>query len=367
MVLSVAYDVGPLVGARTGIGSAVAALHDAIASQAAETGVELLPYLLSFRARPEPGVRRLPLPAALAHRVWAHADVPPTDRWLAPARVVHGTNYVVPPTRRTARLVSVYDCWFVRHADEARPAVVRAGRVLDRTVRRGAVVHTSSHATAEAVRDHWPGADVRVVHLAPLPLPPPSMGCPIAGLEGRDFVLSVATLERRKNLPRLVRAFGRVATVHPDLHLVLAGGDGEDRPAVEAALDELGPAAGSRVVLTGFVDDEVRSWLLHHARLLAYPSLDEGFGFPLLDAMATGLPIVASTCGSIPEVAGDAAVLVAPDDVDGLASAIDRVLSDDAERHRLVAAGRDHLTRFSWSSTAAQFIDLYRELSGGVS
>lgn len=367
MVLSVAYDVGPLVGPRTGIGSAVAALRDAIGSRAADSGVELIPYLLSFRATPEHGVRRLPLPAVLAHRVWAHADVPHSDRWLAPARVVHGTNYVVPPMRRAARLVSVYDCWFVRHPDEARPAVVRAGRVLDRSVRRGAVVHASSHATADAVREHWPGADVRVVHLAPLPLPPPPGTCPIAELDGRDFVLAVATLERRKNLPRLVQAFGRLAAAHPDLHLVLAGGDGEDRPAVDAAIDALGPDAGSRVVLTGFVDDTVRSWLLHRALVLAYPSLDEGFGFPLLDAMACDLPIVASTSGSIPEVAGDAALVVAADDVDALAGAIDRALTDDAERRRLVAAGHDQLARFSWAATAGHLVDLYRELSGGTS
>lgn len=357
--LPVAFDVGPLAGRRTGIGAGVAALRTVLAD---DDRLHLLPYLSSFRARPQDGVRRLPLPAAAAHRFWSHLDHPRADRWLAGAAVVHGTNYVVPPTR-IPRLVSVYDCWFLRNPAQAHPDVVRAGRVLARSVRRGAVVHASSHATADAVRELFPGADVRVVHLAPLAMPDPTIGCPIAELDGRDFVVAVATLERRKNLPQLVRAFGEIASMHPELRLVLAGGDGDDRPAVDAAVDALPRGVGARVLFTGYVDDAVRAWLLHHARVLAYPSLDEGFGFPLLDAMGAGLPIVASTAGSIPEIAGDAALLCDADDLDGLAAALHAALDDDAERARLVAAGTRRLSALSWRSTADQLIGLYRELA----
>ncbi len=364
--LPVAFDVGPLAGRRTGIGAGVAALRTALAD---DDRLSLLPYLLSFRARPQDGVRRLPLPAAAAHRLWSHIDHPRADRWLAGAAVVHGTNYVVPPTR-IPRVVSVYDCWFLRNPTQAHPDVVRAGRVLARSVRRGAVVHASSHATADAVRELFPGADVRVVHLAPIAMPAAAAGCPIAELDGRDFIVAVATLERRKNLPQLVRAFGAIASVHPDTRLVLAGGDGDDRPAIDAAVDALPRDVGARVLFTGYVDDAVRAWLLHHARVLAYPSLDEGFGFPLLDAMSAGLPIVASTAGSIPEVAGDAALLADADDLDGLAAALLTALGDEAERERMVAAGTRRLTELSWRSTADQLIGLYRELaersSGGA-
>lgn len=364
MVLSVAFDVGPLAGRRTGIGAGVAALHDALA---ADPRIELHPYLISYRARPDDGVRRLPLPAAVAHRLWARIDRPRADRWLSPATVVHGTNYVVPPTGRSiGRLVSVYDCWFLRHPQQAHPDVVRAGRVLRRAVDAGAVVHASSTATAEAVRELWPAADVRVVHLAPLPLTAAPDTCPIAELDGREFVLSVATLERRKNLPRLVQAFGAIAGARPQLRLVLAGGDGDDRAAIDAAVDALPRDVGGRVLFTGFVPDEVRTWLLRHARVLAYPSLDEGFGFPLLDAMACDLPIVASTAGSIPEIAAEAALLVRPDDVDGLADALHRALDDDAVRARLVAAGRARRDALSWQATSDRLVDLYLELSGGV-
>jgi glycosyltransferase involved in cell wall biosynthesis len=363
MVLSVGFDVGPLAGRRTGIGAGVAALQSALAS---DERISLVPYLTSFRARPESGVRRLPLPAAAAHRLWSRLDRPQVDRWLAPATVVHGTNYVVPPTSRSMRrLVSVYDCWFLRHPELAHPDVARAGRVLTRSVRRGAVVHASSQATADALRELWPAADVRVIHLAPLDLPAASGRCPIPELDGREFVVAVATLERRKNLPRLVAAFGAVAASRPELRLVIAGGDGDDRPNIDAAVDVLPRDIGARVIFTGFVDDAVRAWLLRHACVLAYPSLDEGFGFPLLDAMVSDLPIVASDAGSIPEVAGDAALMVPATDVDALAGALDTALGDDAVRARLVTAGRARRELLTWRATADRMIDLYHELSGG--
>ncbi|MEX1105134.1 MAG: glycosyltransferase family 1 protein, partial [Ilumatobacteraceae bacterium] len=342
-IINVAFDVGPLAGRRTGIGAAVGALR---AELEREPSIRLLPYLTSFRAPRDGEVRRLPLPAMAAHRLWAHIDRPRADRWLGGADVVHGTNYVVPPTT-APRLVSVYDCWFLAHERQAHPDVVRAGRVLLRSLDRGAVAHASSHATAAALLEHSPHADVRVVHLGAMPLPAPTPTCPIAELDGRPYILAVATLERRKNLPRLVEAFADVAVEVPEVRLVIAGGDGDDRGAVDEAIDRLPPAIGSRVLLTGYVDDAVRSWLLGNARVLAYPSLDEGFGFPLLDAMQVDLPIVASNAGSIPEVAGAAALLSPADDVAALAANLVRALTDDAARATLVAAGRDQLAHFT--------------------
>jgi len=356
----VGFDIGPLFGPKTGIGFAVEHLHRALG---VHDDVALLDYVLSARSRPQPPTRKLPLPAALAHRIWAHTSHPRVDRWLDGAQLVHGTNYVVPPAR-IPRLVSVYDCWFLRHDDEANPAVRRGGAVLRRAVSEGAVVHTSSHATEAAVRELLPGAEVHTVHLGPLPLPPAPAQSPIAALDGVRYVLAIGTIERRKNLPRLVQAFGLLAATHPDVQLVLAGGDGDDRPAVNAAVDALGPMA-SRVVFTGRVDDGVRSWLLRHAAVLAYPSLDEGFGFPLLDAMQAGVPVVASNAGSIPEVAGEAALLCAATDVDGLATALAAVLDDEAVAAGLVAAGAARCQQFSWQRCADEMVALYRQVAAG--
>jgi glycosyltransferase involved in cell wall biosynthesis len=357
--VDVAFDVGPLSGRRTGIGAAVDELRRHLDASAA---VELIPYVTSFRASPSPGVRRLPLPALVAHRCWERLEQPRFDRRLRPARLIHGTNYVVPPSR-LPRLVSVYDCWFLRHPDAAHPDVVRAGRILVRSLERGAVAHTSSHATADVLRDICPGAEVEVVHLGVIDLPAPTPTCPIAELGGRPFILSTGTIERRKNLPRLVDAFGQASAQIDDLLLVIAGGDGDDRLEVDQAIDRLPRHLADRVLLTGYVSDDARSWLVRHATVLAYPSLDEGFGFPLLDAMQADLPIVASRAGSIPEVAGDAAEFCDATDVDGLGECLVRAITDSERRAQLVEAGRRRVDQFTWSSTVDGLVELYRRLA----
>jgi glycosyltransferase involved in cell wall biosynthesis len=361
----VAFDVGPLSGARTGIGHAVCAMRDALDER---DDVVLSPYLISFRTHPADGVQRFPIPAALAHRAWARGDRPRVDRWLRgshpPVAVVHGTNYVVPPTL-LPRVVSVYDCWFLHNPQWARPDVRRAGQVLRRAVAGGAVVHASSHATARAVTELFPTAAVSVVPLGALPAPSRPDDAPIAELVGRPFVVAIGTIERRKNLAALVTAFGLLAQDHPEVALVLAGDGGDDREAVEAAVDAAGTAVARRVLFTGRVDAATRSWLLRNAAVMAYPSLDEGFGFPVLDAMRVGVPVVGSNAGSIPEVAGDAALLCAPTDVEALARNLAVALTDPGERARLVAAGDQQWRRFTWDRCAAGLAQLYHRLATG--
>ncbi len=360
--LRIGFDTSPLYGHKTGIGFAVEAMRGALRQR---TDVEITDYLLSARARPTESIRRLPLPAAVAHQAWARGDHPRMDRWLRDVDVVHGTNYVVPPSSHP-RLVSVYDCWFLRHPDDASPAVRLAGKVLRRAVGTGAVVHASSHATARALREFLPEAQVHTVHLAPLPLAAPPSISPIPQLTDRPFIVAIGTLEQRKNLPRLVAAFGLIATEEPELQLVIAGSDGDDREAINTAVDALGPHA-NRVMFTGRVDEAVRSWLLHHARVLAYPSLDEGFGFPLLDAMQAGVPIVASSAGSIPEVAGEAALLSPATDVTALASNLQAAVAVPSVRAHLVASGRQQLGQFSWDRCGAEMAQLYRHVAAGNS
>jgi glycosyltransferase involved in cell wall biosynthesis len=359
--VTVALDVSPLLGPLTGVGAAV---QQMVASLAARDDVDVKQYACSFRGQLVPDMTRLPIPAGVAHRLWAHVSFPRLDRWLRPAQVLHGTNYVVGPSR-LPRVVSVYDCWFLRHPERASADVARAGRVLRRAVATGATVHTSSHSTASAIRELLRTDRVEVIPLGPLPMSPPDpdQPPPLKELDGVPFVLAMGTLEQRKNIPTLVAAFGQLDHQHPDLRLVLAGSDGDDRDAVNAAIDALDPKARSKVVLTSRVDDRVKDWLYAHASVLAYPSLDEGFGFPLLEAMQRGVPVVASTAGSIPEVAGPAALLVPADDADELATAIDTVLTDSGEAARLIEAGTSRVEHFSWEATAAGLSRLYHRLA----
>lgn len=358
----VALDVGPLHGPRTGVATAVEGLLGALSRL--DGAPEALPYLVSFRARPGDGVRRLPLPAALAMRCWSRADLPRADRWLRPAQVVHGTNYTLPPSSLPS-VVSVYDCWFLEHPEQVHPHVRRAGEVLRRAVRRGATIHTSSLSSAERARALLGAERVVAIPLGapPAPQAPVSTARPIPELDGQPFVLALGTLERRKNLPRLVEAFGLLADEHPDVRLVLAGGEGDDHAAVDEAILALPRHTTGRVLLTGRVDDPTKSWLLHHASVLAYPSLDEGFGFPLLEAMSVDLPVVASTAGSIPEVAGDAALLVDPREATALAAALATALGDDGRRAQLVRAGRERVAAHDWSATAGRMVELYASVA----
>ncbi|MFN3254958.1 MAG: glycosyltransferase family 4 protein [Ilumatobacter sp.] len=383
-MLSVAIDVGPLHGPRTGVGNAVAWSIDELRRLGAAWGdehehgdaeaqpfkVQLLPYLTSMRSRVSPPTRRLPLPAAAAHRLWQRADRPHLDRWLGRPDLVHGTNYVVPPTR-CPRLVSVYDCWFLEHPGDASPDVARAGEILRRSIGSGAHVVTSSQATADRLREFVPTDRLDVIHLGPPPVDAtpsdaamPSATPPRFGhLDGASFVVSIGTVERRKNVPSLVRAFGRLAAEHAQARLVVAGRPGDDQAEVDRALADLDPATRARVDTFGQISSEEKRWLLAHATALAYPSLDEGFGFPILEAQQAGVPVVASSAGSIPEVAGTGALLSAPLDTEALAANLHWVLTSDHQRQILIDKGTRNLDRFSWTTTARSYFDLYARLS----
>lgn len=365
---TVAFDTGPLHGPITGIGRAVDGLRSGL--DALDGEVALVPYVLSFRAALAPGTVRLPFPAALALRTWARWGAPRVDRHLPDVDLVHGTNYVVPPTRRP-RLVSVYDCWALDNAESVGTDVRLAMRVLERSIAEGVAVHASSHATARRLREIFPGVDVTVVHLGPPTFrsthsaanatEPAGSDVSFDPTHGAPYALAIGTIEKRKNLPTLVCAWSRIAD--DELHLVLAGSPGDDTAAVERVVADLAPDVRRRIHVVGRVDDATARTLLRRARVLVYPSLDEGFGFPLLEAMAAGVPIVASDAGSIPEVAGDAAVLVGAHDVDALAGAIGRVHCDDSLRTALVTAGGRRLGQFSWERTAREMLDLYRRIA----
>ncbi len=360
--ISVAIDVAPLHGPRTGIGHAVAGIVGALS--ASERGVALKPYVTSTRAKREDSQRRLPLPAAAAIRMWSRTS-PPLDRFLGRPDVVHGTNYVVPPSR-CASVVSVYDCWFLEHPRDVNADVRRAASVLRRRVAEGTYVVTSSNATTVKARELLSTDRIRTIHLGPPPIPPIPPDDRPAGLpdvEGAPFILALGTIERRKNLPTLVAAFGRLAHDHRDVRLVIAGADGNDRPNVDKAIRRLDSGAASRIVLVGPVDNGEKNWLLSTARALAYPSLDEGFGFPILEAQQLGTPVVASTAGSIPEIAGPAALLSTAMDADALAANLYWVVTSDDMHDKLVRRGRANLRRFGWSRTADRLIDLYEEIS----
>lgn len=365
--MRVAIDIGPLYGHRSGVAVATEGM---VAALGEHSEVALNPYLISFRAEPAPDHRRLPLPGIVASHVWSRAGVPRADRWLGGVDVVHGTNYVVPPSRLPS-VVSVYDTWFFDHPELASPIVRRAGNNLRRAIGRGAVVHTTSQSTADNVARILDTDRVRVAHLGLPPDVRQASSDECAALRQQldlpgdepSIIVAIGTEERRKDLPLLVEAFDRLAAHlagQTDVALVLAGAPGDSTDDVTAAIERLPVALRGRVRRLGPVDSVVKSALLTVGHVLAYPSLDEGFGFPILEAQALELPVVARAVGSIPETGGDGVALVDERSADRLAETLGAVLIDGELRRRLVADGSANLRRFSWHRAADELVDIYR-------
>jgi glycosyltransferase involved in cell wall biosynthesis len=372
--LRVALDATPLLGFRTGVG---VFCHGALEALGVRPDLDVRAFAVSWRRQHAitehlpAGVTapQRPMPARPLHAVWTHAAVPPLEWFIGPVDVVHGTNFVVPPTRRAGAVVSVHDLTPFHHPELANRATLAFPGLIRRAVRRGAWVHTDSAFVAAEVVEAV-GADpsrVRVVHPGVPPLSP--LDAHEAGLlvdhllpaGTTRFVLSLGTAEPRKDLPGLVRAFDAVASRHGDIALVLAGPPGWGEDALVTSIATAGAAA--RIVQAGWVAADVRAALLARATVLAYPSLYEGFGFPPLEAMSLGVPVVATRAGSLPEVLGDGALLVDVGDHEGLAGALEQVLEDDAVRRRLVDAGTARAATYSWERCGDGLEQLYRDVA----
>jgi glycosyltransferase involved in cell wall biosynthesis len=173
---------------------------------------------------------------------------------------------------------------------------------------------------------------------------------------GHPYILFVGTIQPRKNLVRLIEAFSLIAHTYPDHRLVLAGGKGWMSDEIYAAPERLGLA--DRVRFTGFVDETDKPALYAGADVTALVSLFEGFGLPVLESMACGTPVVASNTTSLPEVVGQAGVLVNPERPDDIAAGLDRVLGDGRVRRGLAETGREQVKKFSWDNAAQQTLDV---------
>jgi glycosyltransferase involved in cell wall biosynthesis len=380
----VALDATPLLGTKTGVGRFCEGALGALASRAE---LEVNAFAVTWRRRRQlpPAVptgvlaRQRAMPARPLHLAWSHLPGPGIEWFVGPADVVHGTNFVVPPSRRAARVVTVHDLTTVRFPELCDHATLGFPHMIRRAIADGAWVHAPSRFVADEVEAAFrvepgrvrvvyhgiPGSGARVAEEAG---PGPTAGStavahrqPLPSGTSR-YVLAVGTVEPRKDYPGLVRAFDAVAASHRDVALVVAGVDGWGAGAFQEAVDA--SPWRDRVLHLGYVaNDALASWLAT-ADVLAFPSVYEGFGFPPLEAMTAGVPVVATAAGAVPEIVGDGAVLVPPGDTDALAAALVCVLDDGDARAGLVDKGRCRAAQFTWEACAAGLAELYADAAG---
>ena len=326
--------------------------------------------------RPESGaygsvaVTSLPGPRRVLHLAWAAVRRPAIDRWIPEADIVHVMTPTLPIPTAKPVVMTVHDLTPITNPHWHEPhARLLFKRTVEASVRRGdRLIATSDFTRRELVR--VVGADpgrITVVHLGVDPLFAPVQDDSASarvraryGLGDGPYLLWLGASDARKNLVLLLDAFDQMRRGDSEHRLVLAGGRGRDASSVTEAIASRGLAGD--VVVTGYVERADLPVLMSDASVFVFPSLDEGFGLPPLEAMACGTPVIASSGGSLPEIVGDAALVVEPGDAGALARAIVELTADERHRDRLRDLGLTRARDFDWAQTARRTSAVYAEV-----
>lgn len=372
--MRIGLDVTPLTPTRTGVGQYVYYLMRHLMRQAPEaaffglsTGrtaaaVDTLP--------PMTGYRHLAIPTRLMYRAWDHTGKPRVDRLLGGLDVYHATNYHVPPVVSAKRVVTFHDLAFLRDPAWGSPKIAKAfARGARRYAQEADAIIACSDATRrdlQTLLDIPPGKITVVYEAADVAFGQVTRPQAVDQLVQRQglhqpYILFVSTLEPRKNVTTLLEAFARIAKDIPHT-LVMVGRDGWKMGPIQKALRD--PRLAGRVHRVGYVESH-RDLAAYYAAAEAFvfPSHYEGFGLPVLEALASGCPVICSNRAALPEVAGDAARYVDPEDVDGLAATLRLVLEHEDLREAMSAKGLLQAKRFSWDQCARETLALYRKLA----
>jgi glycosyltransferase involved in cell wall biosynthesis len=354
-------DYRPALRERTGVGEYVHGMASALRAQLSP-GDELVLFSSSLRDRLDtaavPGVSSVDVrvPVRALNYAWHRLEWPPVEMFAGPADIVHAAHPLLIPARSGVRAVTVYDLDFLDHPERTRAEIRRDyAELAPRHARQADLVVTISRHTATQVVERLKVTPDRLVLCRP--------GAPAwprrAEPANLGPILFVGTIEPRKNLDVLFRAYARVLEGRPGVPpLVLAGRVVEQSSRLLQPAND--PPLAGHVRHLGYVDDRARRSLFAEASMLVLPSLEEGFGLPALEAMVVGVPVIASRRGALPEVVGDAGILVDPLDDVAFAAAIDALLADPQRRRAHAEAGAARAREFTWDDSAARLMVAYR-------
>jgi glycosyltransferase involved in cell wall biosynthesis len=384
--VKVGIDVSLVPGQRVGVGQYAFQLAQALAKVDRKTTYILYPVFY-YIVHPDHRLADLPsapnmrtsmrrLPAGLVSRLWRvdRSDAF-KERLLGNVDVVHSTTYCAPRLRSPRRrlVVTIHDLSFVTHPEFHLPAnVEHCLRGTRQAIERADALIAVSQSTRRDLIElmHAPAERIVVTPEAAGPeLAPVDDPAHLERVRRRyrlpdRFVLFVGAMEPRKNLVRLIEAFAMLKpAIRRETWLVVAGAKGWLDESMHARVESLG--LGDRVHLAGYIEGGDLAAVYSLATVFAYPSLWEGFGLPVLEAMACGTPVLTSNVSSLPEVAGTAAVLVSPTDVEAIADGLLRLLEDAALRADLAERGRRQAASFSWERCARETLAVYRSVVRG--
>ncbi len=316
--------------------------------------------------------RPLPLSERLLTILWQRARLPlPVEAVVGPVDVVHGTDFVLPPTRART-LLSIHDFAYIIHPETARPELRRyLSRAVPRNVRRADHIHVNSIATQRDMERLLgvPHAKSTIIYSGSGNDFYRRDAAEIAAMRQRldlppRYLLNVGTVQPRKNVERLIAAYASVRELAADTPLVIAGKRGWLAEPIYAAVERFG--LHEQVRFLDFVSDDDLPRLYSGALALAYPSLYEGFGVPICEAQACGTLTITSAVSSMPEIAGDAALLVDPHSVASIAHALRRALTEPELQAWAKAAGPRQAAHFVWANTGLGILDLYEQVGRGA-
>jgi glycosyltransferase involved in cell wall biosynthesis len=355
-VVRILVDYRPALRERTGVGEYI---HQLVRAYTTIHSEEVLLFTSSWKDRPaasvaaETGARVLDrrIPVRILNYVWHRLEWPPVEKLAGHVDIAHSAHPLLMPARSAAQVLTIHDLFFLSHPDDTSAEIRRDYPVLAPShARRAHAVITSTQYGKSQIAERLGVPDEHIYVCPP--------GAPHWQTLGREpnvpsdgCILFVGTLEPRKNIGALLDAYARLLSRRPDLpRLVLAG---RATTAASTWLARISsPPLAPHVSHIGYVANEAREDLYRSARVLVMPSLDEGFGFPALEAMSAGIPVIVSSRGSLPEVVQDAGARVDPSDVEAMAGALERAVFDRSWALNAAQAGLARARSFSWDASA---------------